>query len=138
MVVVPKKNGDLTAGERRKHIEEEASFKATVLGEFKFAREQRTTDKKDFTDRFNRMEKKHTETYTNVFEKIELNGKAIIANQTNIDAIKDDVKDDIKKDIDKLETDVKKVGRKSGVTSGAATSLGLKVVEKVLQSLGIG
>ena len=79
-----KRSGEFTASERRKHIEDEASFKATVLGEFKFAREQRTEDKKDINDRFDRMEKKHTDTYTAVFEKIEKNGKAIAVNATNI------------------------------------------------------
>ena len=55
-----------------------------MLGEFKFAREQRTEDKKDFTDRFDRAEKKHTDTYTSVFEKIEENGKQIATNTANI------------------------------------------------------
>ena len=81
---MPKKNGDLTAGERRKHIEDEASFKATVLGEFKFAREQRTEDKKDFTDRFDKMEKKHTDTYISVFDKIGASEKKIAKNEANI------------------------------------------------------
>lgn len=74
----------MTEVERRKHIEDEASFKATVLGEFRFAREQRTEDKKDFKDRFDNMEKKHTDTYTSVFDKIGTNAGDIKTNKANI------------------------------------------------------
>ena len=81
---MPKKNGDFTAAERRAHIEGEASFKTTVLNEFKFAREQRTEDKRDFKDRFDKMEEKHTDTYKDVFGKIEDNGKDIATNTANI------------------------------------------------------
>ncbi len=102
---------ELTAAERKKHIEEEATFKATVLSEFKFAREQRQEDKKDLGTKFDRMEKKHTETYISVFEKIEKNGKAIIANQTNIE--------NAVKNIDSMKKKSAILGGGSGLGGGA-------------------
>ena len=111
------------------------AFQEVVLNNFHTASEQRKEDKKAIHTRIDRMEDKHTQTYISVFEKIEKNGKAIIANQTNILAIKEDVKDDVKKDIGKLEDGVKAVGKKAGTKSGAysgiISSAVLKVIDKV-------
>ena len=60
------------------------AFQEVVLNNFNTASEQRKEDKKDIHKRMDRMEEKHTETYSSVFNKIEENGKAIATNTANI------------------------------------------------------
>ena len=67
------------------------AFQEVVLNNFHTASEQRKEDKKDFSEKFIRMEKKHTDTYTAVFKDIRENGEAIIANQTKLEGLDEDV-----------------------------------------------
>lgn len=87
------------------------AFQEVVLNNFANASNQRKEDKKDFNERFNRMEKKHTETYTAVFKDIRSNGEAIITNQTKLEGVD--------KDIDAMKKKSALLGGGSGLGGGA-------------------
>ena len=87
------------------------AFQEVVLNNFKNATDQRKEDKKDIHTRIDRMEKKHTETYTAVFKDIRENGEAIITNQTNIE--------NAVKSIDGMKKKSAGIGGASGLGGGA-------------------
>ena len=127
----------MNSAERERHIEGEAAFKATVLNEFKNAKDQRKEDKKDINKRIDDMKVKHTDTYKDVFTLIGKNATQIATMVERVDGVKEDIQLDVKTSIGNLETDVKKVGRKSGTYAGVISSVSLKVIEKGLKLIGI-
>lgn len=128
---------ELSPAERKKHIEDEATFKQKVLSGLEYAKESRERDTQSIHSRIERMETKHTDTYKDVFTLIGKNATQIATMAERVEGVKDDVKDDVKGSIKDLEDDVKKVGRKSGIASGTIASAVIKAVEKGLETIGI-
>jgi len=115
----------MTEAERRKHIEEEATFKATVISSLEFAKESRERETKAINDRIERGEKHHTTIYGKLFDELKADRIIMTANQVNIENVLKDIKDDVKPSIATLETDAKKSALKLG---GGAGGLGAGII----------